>query len=186
MGVTYFKRYRMEYDLTGPLFAPPELPTGYSLEPWSDELVDTHADTKYRSFRFEIDACVFPCLGQSEGCSRLMREIARRDGFMPEATWLMAWRSHPLDRPDYCGTIQGILDKSRVGSVQNIGVTPEHRGRLLGTILIYHALRGFREQGMQRAFLEVTAQNQGALRLYQRLGFRTTKTVYKAAEVAYA
>ena len=33
---------------------------------------------------------------------------------------------------------------------------------------------------MKRALLEVTAQNEGAIRLYRRLGFRRRKTVYKA------
>jgi len=186
MSITYFKRYRMEYDLTGPLFPSPELPQGYSLEPWVDTLVEHHADAKFRSFRFEIDACVFPCLGQRDGCLRLMREIGRREGFAPAATWLIAWRSSVTAQPDYCGTIQGIRDHTGAGWVQNIGVTPEHRGQALGTLLIYEALQGFRQQGIRRAHLEVTAQNHGALRLYQRLGFRTVKTVYKAADIAYA
>ena len=44
---------------------------------------------KFSSFCYEIDANVFPCLGNREGCYRLMREIARRDGFLPNATWLL-------------------------------------------------------------------------------------------------
>jgi ribosomal protein S18 acetylase RimI-like enzyme len=32
--------------------------------------------------------------------------------------------------------------------------------------------------------LEVTAQNDGAIRLYRRLGFRRTKTIYKAVQDA--
>ena len=31
MGVTYFKRYRMEYDLTSPLFPLPQIPINYQL-----------------------------------------------------------------------------------------------------------------------------------------------------------
>ena len=49
---------------------------------------------------------------------------------------------------------------------------------------MYQALTGFRQRGLRRATLEVTAQNVGAIRLYQRLGFRKIKTVYKAAELA--
>jgi ribosomal protein S18 acetylase RimI-like enzyme len=67
-----------------------------------------------------------------------------------------------------------------------VGVIPEHRGQGLGTVLLFQALRGFKQAGLRRAFLEVTAQNTGAVRLYERLGFKTTKTVYKAAEVAFA
>jgi hypothetical protein len=50
---------------------------------------------------------------------------------------------------------------------------------------MYKALGGFQRAGLQRAFLEVTAQNHGAIRLYQRIGFSKARTVYKAVEVAY-
>ena len=40
--------------------------------------------------------------------------------------------------------------------------------------------------GIGRVYLEVTAQNEGALRLYRRLGFVTVKTVYKAVEHVYS
>jgi ribosomal protein S18 acetylase RimI-like enzyme len=73
---------------------------------------------------------------------------------------------------------------SSVGSIQNIGVVPSHRGFGLGTCLIEQALVGFRGHGLRRVFLEVTAENSGAVRLYQRLGFRRTKTIYKVVEDA--
>ena len=37
------------------------------------------------------------------------------------------------------------------------------------------SLQGFRDSGVERVYLEVTAENQGAIRLYERLGFRTVK-----------
>jgi hypothetical protein len=73
-----------------------------------------------------------------------------------------------------------------MGGVQNVGITPEHRGRGLGMCLLQRALWGFQEAGMKRVYLEVTAENAKAIRLYQRLGFRRVRTVYKAVEVAYS
>jgi ribosomal protein S18 acetylase RimI-like enzyme len=70
--------------------------------------------------------------------------------------------------------------------VQNLGLTSSHRGLGLGTILLTCALNGFLQHSLDRATLEVTAQNSGALRMYQRFGFQIIKTVYKAAEVAFA
>jgi ribosomal protein S18 acetylase RimI-like enzyme len=85
-----------------------------------------------------------------------------------------------------CGTVQGVRDSKHHGAIQNLGIVPGHRGKGLGTALLHQALCGFRDSGLSRAYLEVTAQNSAAIRLYQRLGFRRVKTVYKAAEVAYA
>jgi GNAT superfamily N-acetyltransferase len=186
MALTYFKRYRMEFDLADIPSAVPPLPAGYDCLPWNDDLLDAHAEVKYHSFRFELDANVFPCLGERDGCRRLMSDIACRGGFVPEATWLLAHVRPGLSRPEYCGTIQGITDGGRFGSIQNVGILVPHRGLGLGTCLLYRALDGFRRAGLDRAYLEVTAQNTGAIRLYHRVGFRTVKTVYKAAEVAYA
>ncbi len=184
VGLTYFKRFQMEIDLTRALFEPPPLSDRYAIHSWKSGLLDAHAHVKYRSFCYEVDANVFPCLGDRDGCLRLMREISRRDTFVPEATWLLSY--HGNGRADYCGTVQGIRDRSGLGAVQNLGITPDHRGQGLGTLLLYQALDGFRRRGLEKAVLEVTAQNSGALRLYRRLGFRKIKTVYKAVEVAYA
>lgn len=186
MGITYFKRYRMEYDLTTPLFEPGQTTPGYRFYGWTESLLEAHAIAKYRSFCTELDANVFPCLGERDGCQKLMGEISRRKGFIPEATWLLAWQPSEDTKPDYCGTVQGIQDRKNVGSIQNLGIAPEHRGTGLGTQLLRQALLGFIRAGMKKASLEVTVQNTGALRLYHRLGFRTVKTVYKAVDVEYA
>ena len=186
MGITYFKRFRMEVDLAGlPTEAPP-LPAGYALLAWSEKLVSLHADVKFRCFCEEMDSSVFPCLGSRAGCKRLMTEIADRQGFLPSATWLIKHWPDDARRPDPCATIQGFCEGERLGAIQTVGVTPEHRGMGVGAVLIWHSLNGFRTAGIKRVFLEVTAQNSGAIRLYQRLGFRKVKTVYKASEVAYA
>ncbi|MGE0608339.1 MAG: GNAT family N-acetyltransferase [Pirellulales bacterium] len=183
MSLTYFKRFRMEIDLRGRDLAVPALPMGYRLIPWDGGLVESHAEAKYYSFRHELDANVFPCLGEYTGCLRLMREIVRKDGFLPGATWLLAANRPGSASLEYCGTVQGIRDRSGMGAIQNLGITPDHRDRGLGTALLLAALDGFRQVGLRWAFLEVTAQNQSAIQLYRRLGFNRSRTVYKAVEV---
>jgi RimJ/RimL family protein N-acetyltransferase len=184
MSVSYFKRYRMEIDLRGRAFAPIPVPPGYRLLPWHpDRLVD-HAEAKYLSFRHEIDADVFTCLGDSEGCFKLMEEISDKEGFLPEATWLAAYIGNRPQEIEVCGTIQGVRSSPRLGGIQNIGTTPAHRRRGLGTALIYAALAGFQQLGLPRAYLEVTAQNEPAVRLYRQLGFQRVKTLHKAVEFA--
>ena len=184
MSVNYFKRYRMEIDLRGRKLLPVGVPAGYRLLAWEADRLADHAEVKYQSFRHEIDADVFSCLSDLDGCYRLMEEITLKEGFLPEATWLAACtRAGELE---YCGTIQGIRATHRYGAVQNVGITPAHRGCGLGSALVFAALLGFQQVGLPRAYLEVTAQNERAVRLYRRLGFRRTKTLFKAVELTYS
>ncbi len=181
MALTYFKRFRMEIDLTTLDMREPVVPAGYRLLAWDPSLLPAHAETKYQSFRSEIDANVFPCLGDYDGCVRLMQEISRKEGFLPETTWLAVCEE---GQGEFCGTVQGIRDRNGLGAIQNLGIVPEHRNRGLGSVLMMKALQGFRRAGLRRAYLEVTAQNDGAIKLYRRLGFVKARTVYKAIEVS--
>lgn len=184
MGVSYFKRFRMELDLRGKRFLPVFVPAGYRLLAWDPELLAEHAAAKHQSFRDEIDADIFNCLAELDGCQRLMQEISLKDGFLPEATWLAVYAYD--GGFECCGTIQGIRATFKHGAIQNVGITPAHRGRGVGTALISAALAGFQQAGLARAYLEVTAQNDRAVQLYKRLGFRRTKTLFKAVELAYS
>jgi hypothetical protein len=175
MNISYFKRFKMEINLADvPPLAP--LPAGYSFVAWEDGLVEAHAEVKYQCFQDEIDATVFPSLASRDGCLRLMTEIRRKAGFLPEATWLLTGPAGP------CGTVQGVRERHWLGAIQNLGVRPDQRGQGLGRGLLLMALDGFARRGLGRGFLEVTAQNEAAVRLYRQVGFRCRKTVYKAVE----
>lgn len=185
MGLTYFKRYRMELDLDRPLFAAPPCPFDYQLLPFDESLIREHAVAKFLSFRQELDVNVFPCLGRRDGCLQLMREIAKRSGFVPEATWLLTFVDPESGNRESVGTVQGLQHEGW-GAIQNLGICPQHRGVGLGTLLLNMAARGFQSVGLGRMHLEVTTDNTAALRLYERLGFRRAKVVYKAVDVALA
>jgi GNAT superfamily N-acetyltransferase len=186
MNFNYVKRYRMELSLLRWQCSPLRLPAGYRLVPWHNSLSMTHARVKYHSFQGSLDAQVFPCLGELSGCQRLMSEIKAKEGFIPEATWLIEYVGGGLQRAEYCATIQAVKTQKYKASVQNIGVLPEHRGRGIGTAVILASLLGLQQVGVNQVGLEVTAENQGAVRLYRRLGFRTVRTLYKSVELAYS
>jgi len=183
----YFKRHRMELDLTNAPVPSAVLPEGYHWGEWDEEDVERHALVKHRSFRDEVDAEVFTSLGEYYGCLRLMREISQQDGFLGPATWLIVYRGDD-GLPCDCGTIQGLSQSEYVGSIQNVGVVPEHRGLGLGRALILKSLEGFVLARHKRAVLEVTATNHPAVELYRSLGFQITKTMYRTTpleELAY-
>jgi ribosomal protein S18 acetylase RimI-like enzyme len=171
-SISYFKRYKIEVDLRE--LPSPSLPGGYHFAGWRGDLLDVHAEILFGCFQQEIDAQVFPSLGDRQGSLCLMIEMSRKRGFLPEATWLLMSPAGP------CGTVQGMRERGGLGSIQNLGILPGWRGRGLGEALLLQALCGFRQMGLGRGLLEVTAQNDTAIRLYRRLGFRRAKTIYKA------
>ena len=139
MAITYYKRLRMEIDLEGcvPSLAI-ALPGRFVWVPWEEALLADHAEVKFQSFRHEIDAYVFPCLGDRYGCQRLMREIRRKPGFLPGATWLIACPE------GYVATVQGVMDHGPIGAIQNLGVVPSFRGIGLGRALVHPRWPGFK------------------------------------------
>lgn len=185
MTVTYFKRFRMQIDLTQHAEFQVAPSHDYQLVPWNDQLVSEHAYAKSQSFCNELDSHIFPCLANYDGCLKLMNEISRRRGFVPQATWLLVFRAPHDGRREFCGTVQGICENTNLGAIQNLGVVPGHRGTGMGTALLKASLSGFRAAGIETVALEVTAHNEGALGLYQRIGFRTTKIVYKSIDIPY-
>ena len=185
MGLTYFKRYQMQLRLPAGNLGRSDVGRHYRLFPWDADDLEEHAEAKWQSFCQELDACIFPCLSNFDGCNRLMREITARSAFLPEATWLVR-HYHRDGSFEPCGTVQCLRQGDDIGAVQNLGVAPNHRGMGLGSALLRRAIRGVQAAGLPIVHLEVTAENTRAVRFYQRLGFRAVRTVYKAVEVAYS
>ncbi|HUG93740.1 MAG TPA: N-acetyltransferase [Planctomycetaceae bacterium] len=179
MAVQYVRRFRMEYCFGSAPLPAPMLPPGYRWIGWHPGLVERHAVVKYDSFLGEVDASLFPGLASVAGCYRLMHEISRQEDFLPGVTWLAAWQPDADAPAADCATIQGLRQSETHGSVQNVGVVPEHRGLGLGRALVLKALAGFRAARLNRVYLEVTAQNVRAVRLYRAMGFRLARTMFK-------
>ncbi|MEX0718615.1 MAG: N-acetyltransferase [Planctomycetaceae bacterium] len=181
MSAIHYCRYRMELRIADRRVPEPELPEGYFWLPWHPALFERHARVKLASFVGAVDSRVFPNLRNIEGCRRLMRGIVDNEFFSPQATWLLGF-DDGFGRPRDCGTIQGLAFSGGVGTIQNVGVVPEHRGHGLGRALIFQTLRGFQMARLRTARLEVTADNRRAVALYQSLGFRLVQTSFKEVE----
>jgi [ribosomal protein S18]-alanine N-acetyltransferase len=55
--------------------------------------------------------------------------------------------------------------------INNVAVLPQFRGGGMGSAILRHVLAEAKTLGANRATLEVRASNEGARRLYERLGF---------------
>jgi len=113
---------------------------------------------------------------------RISHPSLQPDGGLPVAPSAIrpqgqAWTNHG---------IQPFVTPRALGIEEIPGVVAAYRRDGLGTNLLLRSLAGFRRAGVRRVWLEVTAQNNRAIRLYRRAGFTTTKVVYKTAEAEYA
>ena len=62
----------------------------------------------------------------------------------------------------------------RIGEIESLAVLPGHRGRGLGSELLDRLEQALRDQGVTDLALGVLPGNVGAMRLYERRGYRPT------------
>ena len=63
---------------------------------------------------------------------------------------------------------------ARIGEIESLAVLPAHRGHGLGTELLERLERALREQGVTDLVIGVLPGNDGAVRMYERRGYRPT------------
>jgi [ribosomal protein S18]-alanine N-acetyltransferase len=76
---------------------------------------------------------------------------------------------------EWNGNFAGYLDVWQVvgeGQVNNFGVLPEFRDKGIGSQLMQYMMEWLLENGNLEISLEVRVSNEGAIRLYHRMGFR--------------
>lgn len=62
--------------------------------------------------------------------------------------------------------------------VSRVGVDPTHQGRGIARALIGHAIAAFRSQGVRRCRLDVSADNEAAIRAYRAAGLEVAATSF--------
>lgn len=79
------------------------------------------------------------------------------------------------------------LGLARKGHVVSIAVKGDHRGKGVGTILLRTAQDEMLKKSSNECYLEVRVSNEGAIALYQRLGYKVSGRLegyYKDGEAA--
>ena len=77
-----------------------------------------------------------------------------------------------------CGISLASLVAPDCGHVTQICVSPETRGTGVGHELMRQSLAALRGMGCRSASLTVTAANEGAVSLYERMGFHTASKFF--------
>ena len=165
-------RHYMRRELTEPVPEPGPLPQGIALRALKREDLTAAAEIIYQSHQGSVDAALNMTYATPATCRAFVETLVVRSGcgqFDAEASRFACGPRGPL----------GVLIASRLsrtnGHVCQVSVTPGAQEHGLGATLVTRALAAFRAEGLASATLSVTASNERAHRLYERLGFRVQR-----------
>jgi ribosomal protein S18 acetylase RimI-like enzyme len=147
---------------------------GIELIAWDKRYHDEAAELLYQSYREHVDAMINDQYASVMGATRLIENIFHNQGcgdFLSRVSRMAIHR--PTQR------LAGILTvtevRPRTAHIPQVGVVPSFQGLGVGTALMEAAFQDLAEEGLEQVTLTVTDANAGAVRLYQRLGFKTFK-----------
>ena len=151
------------------------VPGDFSVEPWDRKHDQSAAALLYSTYRQHIDSQINDQYTSLAGASRLIEGIVQQRGcgqLLPQGS-LVA-----LHRPT--GKLAAALAMTAVrrqtAHIPQVAVAREFQRVGLGTALLETAFRELARLGYDEVSLAVTDLNAGAVRLYQRLGFKTFRT----------
>jgi ribosomal protein S18 acetylase RimI-like enzyme len=169
-----FERVFMRGDLRGmPLEEGPVRRPTY-LERWSDHYQDAAAHLIASAYAGHVDSLINDQYRSVAGARRFLYNIVQYPGcgtFYRQASYAA------MDAGT--GRVVGIslasLVGARCGHITQICVAPGWRGTGVGHALLRQSLLTLRDLGCTTASLTVTASNEAAISLYERVGFATTR-----------
>jgi ribosomal protein S18 acetylase RimI-like enzyme len=165
-----FARNFMRVDLVRPVFPEPSTARPVRIEVFSDHDQDAAAQLIADAYDGHIDSRINDQYRSVSGARAFLFNIVQYPGcgsFFRPASFAAFDATGRL-----CGISLASLVASDTGHLTQICVLPEFRGFGIGHALIRRSLTRLGELGCRSASLTVTAANQGAVALYQRIGFR--------------
>ncbi len=154
-----------------------ELPPGPAarkalIESWSTRRLDEAAQVIASAYHGHVDADVNDQYKSVEGARRFLRNLIQYPGcgaFFQPASFVAidVWTGRA------CGVSLTSLLSPGVGHITQICVVPALKGKGAGYELLRTSLLALAEAGCRKCSLTVTLANQDAVRLYERVGFRT-------------
>jgi ribosomal protein S18 acetylase RimI-like enzyme len=144
------------------------------LEPWSDRWLLPAARLIRLAYENHVDGEINDQYRSEAGATRFLRNIVFLRGcgeFLPHSSFV-------LSSPEN-GTPIGLVLTSTVapgvGHTTQICVLPGYQGHGIGRGLLQASIDALAQNGFNALSLTVTASNQPAAGLYERMGFRTLR-----------
>jgi ribosomal protein S18 acetylase RimI-like enzyme len=148
------------------------------IRPWTEQDYQPTAGVITACYRDHVDAEINDQYRSVNGSLRFLHNIVRFPGcgqFDPGSSFVAYNRAlHMLVGVILCSRI-----RHDAGHVTQVCVLPEYRSHGIGDALMHRAAQALRGQGVRLLTLTVTQANEGAVHLYERLGF-ATKHVFDA------
>jgi ribosomal protein S18 acetylase RimI-like enzyme len=142
---------------------------GIRVQPWREVNFEDSAKLVVSAYRDNIDSEINDQYRSPAGARRFLSNIIEFPGcgvFFPAASHAAFDASGAL-----CGMSLGSLVARDAGHITQLCVAPAHRHTGIGGHLLRRSLREFAAHGCKSASLTVTAANDAALRLYEKVGF---------------
>jgi ribosomal protein S18 acetylase RimI-like enzyme len=172
--LSVYERNFMRLDLGRAALAEGNVRRPMYLEKWSDHYQEAAAQAIAAAYVGHIDSRINDQYRSGGGARRFLYNITQSPGcgvfFRPASYVALEAVSGRL-----CGLSLTSLVAPGCGHITQICVTPTVRGTGIGHALLRQTLISLREADCRAASLTVTAANEDAVALYERVGFRTVR-----------
>ena len=169
-----FERNFMRIDLKRAVLGIGNVRRPMWVERWSDHYHDAAAQLIAAAYAGHIDSRINDQYRTSFGARRFLNNIVQYPGcgtfYRPASLVAFEGMTGKL-----CGLSLASLLTPQSGHVTQICVSPPVRGTGIGHELMRQSLITLREMGCTSASLTVTAANEDAVALYERVGFETIR-----------
>lgn len=150
--------HQLRRPLTGPIDLA-DVPAGVDIRPF---VRDQDEDAWVA-----VNAAAFEHHPEQGRWTRADLAAREQESWFDPSGFLMAWKAGEL-----LGYHWTKVHPDGAGEVYVIGVAPQAQGIGLGAVLLQRGLAHLRERGCAEVLLYVDGDNTGAMRLYERYGFR--------------
>jgi ribosomal protein S18 acetylase RimI-like enzyme len=144
------------------------------LERWSDHYQDSAAQLIAAAYAGHVDSRINDQYRNAVGARRFLFNIVQYPGcgsfYRPASFAAFDGATSRL-----CGISLASLVSTTCGHITQICVSPQVHSTGIGHALLRQSLLTLREMGCQSASLTVTAANEEAVTLYERVGFETVR-----------
>jgi ribosomal protein S18 acetylase RimI-like enzyme len=173
-SLSAFDRNFMRIDLRRAPLAEGQVRRPVHIDRWTDQHQDATAHLIAAAYAGHVDSRINDQYRNALGARRFLYNIVQFPGcgsfFRPAS-----YAAFEPARGVLCGISLASLVSTDCGHITQICVSPEAQGTGIGHELLRQSLIALRDVGCRSASLTVTAANEGAVALYERVGFRTVR-----------